>query len=127
MGRAFAKAAGMPATDDSMLLTLSNLIEGGGLFVVGDPVYGMAAAIAYPQYFNTSRVAAQELFWWVDENARGSGAGRELMRALESWARDKGADTMMMVALDDLNGDAVAKMYANSGYKPLERNFVKAL
>lgn len=127
MARAFTDAAGLPGDDDSMATTLRTLMDAGGLFVTGDPVHGMAGALVYPAYFNTSRVAAQELFWWVDPAARRSGAGRALLASIESYARENGAHTLTMICLDDLDGDRVAEFYRSEGYRPLERNFMKVL
>lgn len=127
MGRAFAAAAGVSGNDESMATTLIKLIEDGGLFVVGEPLVGMAAAIVYPNYFNLEQLAAQELFWWVDPGARRNGAGVELLRAIETWAKAKGAKTLTMVALDALDGERVTGMYMNAGYQPLERSFVRKL
>ena len=48
---------------------------------------GMTAAIVYPAYFNAHRHIAQELFWWVDEAARGAGAGKALIEELKPGRR----------------------------------------
>ena len=127
MGRDFAKAAKFEADDVSMVETLKDLIKGQSLFVVGHPSHGMAGVIVYPNYFNRSRLVAQEMFWWVDPEARGLGAGRELLTTIEAWAKDRGADALTMIALDDVDGERVAQMYKAAGYKPLERNFLKVL
>lgn len=127
MAREFCKAAGLPGDDGSMLATLRTLMDAGGLFVTGSPVHGMAGVLVYPAYFNTSRIAAQELFWWVDPDARRSGAGRALLGAIEAYARQAGAHTLTMICLDDVDGDRVAAFYRSEGYRPLERNFVKVL
>lgn len=127
MGRAFAREAGLEGNDESIATTLLKLVEDGGLFVYGDPIVGMAAAIVYPNYFNLDTRAAQELFWWVDPSARRAGVGVELLLALERWATERGAKTLTMVALDKLDAERVAGMYMNAGYRPLERSFVRSL
>jgi GNAT superfamily N-acetyltransferase len=127
MGRAFAKAAGLDADDISMIDTLRQLMEADGLFVVGHPAHGMAGVLVYQNYFRRNTKTAQEMFWWVDVEARGTGAGRKLLEAIEVWAKEKGAQTLTMIALDDVDGERVAGMYKAAGYRPLERNFVKVL
>jgi len=86
---------------------------------------GMTAAIVYPAYFNAHRHIAQELFWWVEEAARGAGAGRALIEAIEAWAKDTGADAVFMLALADKNEEKMHNLYAQRGYRPLERTFIK--
>lgn len=127
MGREFTQAAGLDANEASMEWTLRTLMQGGGLFVIGEPVHGMAAGLIYDNYFNRSKKAAQELFWWIDPAHRANGAGGELMAALEAWAKEGGAATMTMVALDALDGERVSKMYARAGYVPLEHSHMKVL
>lgn len=127
MGRAFAHAAKLDADDESLIGTLHLLLREGALFVTGDPVNGMVGGLAYPAYYNRSLCSAQELFWFVDPNARRSGAGQALFDALQEWAREKGAHTLTMVTLDDLDGERVADFYCSRGYRPLERNFMKVL
>lgn len=127
MGRAFTKAAGLEADDESMATTLLDLIEGGGLFVAGSPVVGMAAVLVYQAYFKREHKVAQELFWWVDPQARKAGVGIELLVALEAWAKSQGARELMMIALDSMDAERVAGMYMNAGYLPRERSFVRAL
>jgi GNAT superfamily N-acetyltransferase len=127
MGRAFAKAAGLDADDVSMAETLTQLMAADGLFVTGYPAHGMAGVLVYRNYFRRSQTVAQEMFWWVDPEARGTGAGRKLLETIEAWAKEQGAHSLTMVALDDVDGEKVAGMYKAAGYRPLERNFVKAL
>lgn len=127
MGRAFAKAAGLEADDLSIVDTLRSLMEADSLFVTGYPAHGMAGVLVYQNYFKRDQRIAQEMFWWVDPEARGLGAGRKLLETIEAWAKEQGAQKLTMVALDDVDGERVAGMYKAAGYRPLERNFVKVL
>jgi GNAT superfamily N-acetyltransferase len=127
MGRAFAKAAGMDADDLSIIDTLRALMDSDSLFVAGHPAHGMAGVLVYPNYFKRDTKVAQEMFWWVDPEARGLGAGRKLLETIEAWAKEQGAHKLTMVALDDVDGERVAAMYKTAGYRPLERNFVKVI
>jgi GNAT superfamily N-acetyltransferase len=127
MGAEFANAAGLSATDESMEFTLRALMDSGGLFVTGEPVCGMAAGLLFDQYFNRSVRAAQELFWWVDTDARRSGAGRDLLDGMEAWARTNGAQSLTMVTLQALDAESIGRFYESNGYKPLEHNYMKVL
>lgn len=94
--------------------------------VDGAPV-GIASAAIYPMYFNPSALAAQEMWWWIEPSHRGSGAARGMFKALENWAAAYGATALFMVALHNDNVERMGKLYARSGYKPMERTFVKGL
>ena len=80
-----------------------------------------------PHYWNEKELIAQELFWWVTEDHRGTSAGIRLLFALEKQAKQMGAKKLIMACLDGLDGKRVAKMYGKLGYVPQDQNFVKDL
>ncbi len=90
-------------------------------------VAAMAAALAYPCWFNAEHLTAQELFWWVEPMQRGGPMGAQLRQGLEDWARAKGCLTMEMGALEASRPEALAHLYERKGYGPKERIFVKRL
>lgn len=105
---------------------LINSEDGAMLVAVNDgEIVGMAAALAYPHYFNVNSRTAQELFWWVAPSARGGTAGVRLLQALETWARGKGCTTLSMVCLT-IDSPA-ERIYARMGYRATERSYIKRL
>lgn len=88
-------------------------------------VRGMAAVMLVPLYFNPSHVAASELFWWIDPDARGSGVGRELLDAIEAAAKERGAKTLAMISMKAMTD--VEGVYLKRGYEAAERTFVRFL
>jgi GNAT superfamily N-acetyltransferase len=93
---------------------------------VGRDTVGMAGAMVFPAYWNAAVTIGQETFFWVMPNHRGA-VGPMMMAALENEARKRGARTFLMVSLQALRPDAVAKLYKRAGYLPLEYSFWKAL
>jgi len=91
----------------------------------GDRVAGMAAAVIFPSYFNNTATIVQELFWWVDPDARGTGAGKQLIESIEQWAEKLDAKVVFMIALADKNEEKMQNVYARRGYRPLERTFIR--
>lgn len=135
MGRAFFAESGyaddMEFDDESAAHTMRQLIEADSnvLLVAQDAsgLVGMAAALSFGHYLNLKRTVAQELFWWVTPRARGGTAAMKLMRGLEAWAHDKGAEYLTMVCLDALATNPAARIYERSGYRAAERSFIKRL
>ncbi len=132
MGQAFFTVMGMlePITFDGETFSraLEALIEGddGAVFVADeDEVIGFIGGMVFPLFFNARHLTGQEMFWWVDEDRRKGGAGRDLCTALEEWARGKGAGSFTMVALESLRPVAVAAIYERVGYKLTEYHFVR--
>lgn len=96
------------------------------LFVAGtQALIGIAGVMTYPMYFNTSHLAAQELFWWVDPAHRGGTAGVRMLLTMEQWARDRGCKTLTMVCLP-IDSPA-ERIYERMGYAPSERSFIRSL
>lgn len=134
MGRRFFDASGFGDVTsydpESMAHTFAELAQSEqGLLLVADDggLVGMVGALVYPHYFNKADLIAQELFWWVDESARKSGVGGELLESVEAWASEKGAASVVMLSLSALNPDAANRMYINAGYRPAEQSFIKRL
>lgn len=90
-------------------------------------IVGITAALAYPMYFNPSKLVAQELWWYIKPNARGGLASKLLFQEIEKWGKSKQAAAMFMIALDNDRVTTMAKMYGRLGYAPTERVFVKGL
>lgn len=115
----------------SMERSLRCLIGGeDGILLVAEEdgsLAGMAGGLVYPLYFAAGRLTGQELFWWVEPAFRGSGAGLALVRGMEGAARNKGAGTFVMGALESLRPGAVGALYERSGYRPMEHLYLRRL
>lgn len=101
-----------------------------GVILVGEKqtgAVGMAAVVAYPVWFDSEHMTAQELFWWVEPLNRGSTMGAALRNGLEDWAREKGCLTIEMGALEASRPEALERLYERKGYGPKERIFCKRL
>lgn len=97
------------------------------LLLVGEingEIVGVTSCLIYPLYFSQSTVG-QELWWWLTPKARGSGLGKMMFAAIESWSKEKGATALFMIALEDERAAAMEKVYFRAGFKPLERTFIK--
>ena len=88
---------------------------------------GITGGLLFPLYFNANYKVAQELWWWVEQDKRGSECGKLLYNALESWAKHKQANAFFMIALEDEKVDTMAKVYKRKGFKGMERTFIKEL
>jgi len=90
-------------------------------------IVGVTGGIIYPLYFCSSHKVAQELWWWLTPSARGSGAGNMMFKELQSWAKERGAKTMFMIALEDERAEKMEKVYCRAGFEPMERTFMKGI
>ena len=83
---------------------------------------GMLAGMSSPFIYGPHYMAT-ELGWWVEPDARKSGAGKELIKAFEEWARRVGCTLITMISLDD----TVSQYYEKNGYVLTERAYMKEL
>lgn len=107
------------------LSSLQNDSVGIWLAEVDGEIVGIGGAVAYPLYFNPSALVVQELWWWLTPASRGSGAGKQMYKQIEQWAKDKNASALFMIALEDERAKKMENLYIRSGFKPLERTFIK--
>lgn len=107
------------------LSSLENDGVGVWLAEINNEIVGICGAVAYPLYFNPSAIVVQELWWWLTPKSRGSGAGKEMFKQIESWAKKKNASALFMIALEDNRSKKMENLYARAGFKPIERTFMK--
>lgn len=86
---------------------------------------GMTACVVNTHWFNRNHLAAQELFWWVDEQSRGSSAGVRLFNALEEWLEQSGAQSITVSSTSAENAAGVGRFFVKRGYFQCDINYVK--
>jgi len=88
-----------------------------------EPGIGFIAGMSSVHPFGPTRLAT-EVAWWVEPEARETGAGKMLLEAFEFWAKEKaGCQLISMVGLDE----SLDKFYTKNGYKLYERAYMKVL
>lgn len=111
---------------EQLAATITGLITGPSsvmlVLTAEDRLIGMIGLLLHPHLFDAVMTAG-ELVWWVEPEARGSGAGVELLRAAEAWAVEKGAARIQMVA----PSVRVGEFYEREGYTFIEMNYQKTL
>lgn len=116
------------ADEPSIEDTLSQLIESDdGCLIVSRDGQSAIGGMIFPYHFNKAHLAAQELFWWVDEKDRKNGLGKKLLKGFSDWAAEKGATTLHMIALSNASHDHVENLYKKHGFDRLETTYVKLL
>lgn len=108
------------------LLTFVEMIRTmGGIFVAERlaRVVGMIGLVVLPHPIDGTLVA-EEIAWWVEPAYRGGSIGPRLMTAAESWARQKNAAALKMVAP---TGTTVGDFLTHRGYRAVETAYYKGL
>lgn len=119
IGRRFCSLAGQQFNEPVLAQSLAEMITAdSSVILVSDG--GVIAGIAYPYYFS-GELVAQELFWWADSG------GLKLLQAFEEWARNAGAKRVLMICLESVEPDRVARIYTRRGYIPIERTFMRTI
>lgn len=122
MAERFCAAACVEFDRDSCLATLDQILSSDMCVAFIDDG-AMLIGMAYPCYFNRTKILAQELCWWVDESRRGSTVGVRMLDSFERWAEEKGASEIHMIALAAIDPDRVANIYKRRGYEAMEYTF----
>ena len=104
---------------------LNNLVDVGTMLTDGKSA--MIGFVIFPLFMNKKTIMSQELFWWVDEDKRGTRVAIELLKAAEKISKQSGATVMNMLSLEDLNGEKVNKLYQRLGYERKEQSYMRVL
>lgn len=115
----------VPGYSQFYLSSLQNDSVGIWLAENDGQIIGICGAVAYPLYFNPSAIVVQELWWWLTPESRGSGAGGQMFKQIEKWAKEKDAAALFMIALEDNRAKKMENLYIRAGFKPMERTFIK--
>lgn len=111
--------------EDSMRAEFLLMMESGLCFIAEENGIhaGGIGAVKQPLFFNKDISIAGERFWWVEPSARAGGAGKELLAALFTAAKEMHCDYMMMLSLDP----QIDKLYIKLGFEEVEHGFFKRL
>lgn len=90
----------------------------------GDQVVGVLAGFIAPQ-FMTGALIAQEMFWYVLPEHRGSISGVRMFHEFEKWATERKAYGIIMASL--AANPSVEELYKKRGYCHIESHYLKLL
>ncbi len=129
MGKSFFDKSGYASISNYNIEAVEDLflklIDSDG--VVTDGESGMLAFVQFPLFFDPESTVVQELFWWVDEDKRGNGVAKNMLSFVEEEAKQRQAKAVIMLNINDLDGDAVANLYQRLGYKKAESMFMRSI
>ena len=109
---------------DQITVVMTNLIDcetGTILALESESVLVGMMGIIYTPHFLSAEIYASEIFWWVTPGHRGDGV--RLLRAAESWAKERGATKLQMVAPNE----RVGRFYDRMGFTRIETSYQKSL
>lgn len=91
----------------------------------GDEVVGGIGFIYAPNMWNPSSMAAEEIFWWVDEDAP-NGTALKLLRHAELEAKEHGCTLIVFKRLTS-SPATIDKVYTRMGLRPVETAYMGVL
>lgn len=101
------------------------IIEEGVAFVAeGDKgVVGVIGGLVAPGLYTPSKLVGFETFIWIEEEARGLGASKQLLEAFETECKARGCSYVVLSSTPHTEGFK-GYMKAN-GYTEVETSFIK--
>lgn len=110
-----------PAYDEEQFADLMKNLDTGAVFIAEDEARPVGWVMVYesegkPYVIAEERRQAAICELYVDQSARGKGAGRALLAACEDWARARG---IAVIHIGHLSGNTrAAEVYEKAGYAP---------
>lgn len=113
---------------DSAGALAATMIDSGTMLLAddGDKLLGMVGVFVVPFMFNREKVSAHEVIWWVEPEARSTGAGVKLLDAVEPMCKEIGVGAIQMMHLSNSPPQAGA-LYESRGYKHSETSYTKVI
>jgi GNAT superfamily N-acetyltransferase len=96
------------------------------IVIKNNKIVGFILAVAH-EYFFSNRKRVSDLGLYVLPEYRGSRAALMLIKALETWAKDMGANDLHLGQTSAVNMDKTRQFYERLGYKTVGFNTVKHL
>lgn len=117
--------------EKSMENTLNNLItnDSSVLYVIDKDsiITGMIAVVSGGAFYNDKTTMAQELFWYVKPEFRGSLESIKLTKKAQEWAKNIGANVFVLAHLRDEKGDKLHDYYTREGFELRENFYYKRI
>ena len=113
---------------EEMLRDLMGTWNKGFALVIEDDegeVKGFGLVVQTPLIWNRDYKVAGELAYYLDDEVRGSGAGIQLLNAMEKLARKRGMNYMAMISMN--HSMDVGPLYKRMGYTETETTWTKEL
>jgi GNAT superfamily N-acetyltransferase len=98
----------------------------GFIAIKNDKIIGFISGI-FSEYFFSNRKQVSDLGFFVLPEFRGSRAALKLVKSLETWAKEKGADDLHLGQTTAVEMDKTKQFYERLGYKTVGFNTVKNL
>lgn len=134
MGHRFIEMVYGGFDQDSFIKTLIGVVNGlhghpGAVFVMEatGKVVGAVGMVSAPKWFNHSILQAQEMFWWVDEDHRGSRDSFRLFKRVEQWADEIGAQEIVVASTAKIEPERFERFYRKLGYERRDIYYLKEL
>ena len=89
-------------------------------------IAGSIGGVAH-KYFFSSRLRVSDLGFYVEPEYRGSRAAIKLVRALESWAKERGIEDIYLGQTTGIEVEKTQQFYERLGYKIVGVNAIKHL
>ena len=93
---------------------------------VDNEIIGFVVGLLHENIFNDRR-RVSDIGLYVEPGVRGLEIGQGLIRCLENWAREQGADEVWLGQTTGYKPEKVAKLYEFMGYRLAGFNAVKEL
>lgn len=109
--------------------TVAEAATGGGAVFLAETdgkVCGMIACVLIETWFIPEQKRAEELFWWVDPDSRGTHhVWKALLKSMENWAIESGCTSYSMSSSIKLPQDRMMRIYGKLGYEPQDILYTK--
>jgi GNAT superfamily N-acetyltransferase len=95
----------------------------------GDHLLGAIGGEVAAHPYQRSSLMGHEYFWYIIPEARGGGAGKQLLDAFSAWLKERGATHLAMVIMHGKDGvhPGLLQFYKREGFTAFETTVIRGL
>lgn len=133
MGEKFWKTTkyyeqGVEYDEDTVSVLIYNIMQDGLIVVAteAEKIIGFILVAFTPWHFNKNVLTATEVAYYIEEEYRNAGLGRDLINTAEYVCRERGCKYLTLVTMAS-SPKHVGRFYQMLGYQPAETAYTKEL
>ena len=114
---------------DTIKETISNFIKNHIVIVLEkqDKLVGVIGGLVTPSIFDKNQFVAQEFVWYIDKQYRHGFAGIKLLKLFEKECKNRGANLINMIHMNNLYTESLHDFYTKNGYYKMEIHYMKGV
>ena len=120
---------GLSLDNDTINETIKNFIDNHIELVaeINNKIIGVMGGIVATSIFDKKQRLGQEAIWYITRDERKGNIAFKLIEEFEKECKERGANLISMICMNNLNSDILDRLYRIKKYKLMEQHYIKGV